>query len=47
LTALAPWHLVNIIDAYRLSDHSRSELNRLPTAELIEIIVSGVASERA
>ena len=47
LTALAPWHLVNIIDAYRLSDDSPAELNRLRTAELIEIIVSGVASERA
>jgi hypothetical protein len=47
LMALAPWHLVNIIDAYRLSDDSPAELNRLRTPELIEIIVSGVASERA
>ena len=47
LTALAPWHLVNIIDAYRLSDNSPAELNRLRTAELIEIIIAGVASERA
>ena len=46
LRALAPWHLVNIIDAYRLSDDPPAALNRLPTAALIDIIVSAVASER-
>jgi len=46
LAALSAWHLVNIIDAYRLSDERPAVLNRLPAAALIDIIVSGVASER-
>jgi hypothetical protein len=46
LTALAPWHLVNIIEAYELSDETPAALNRLPAASLIETIVSAVAAER-
>lgn len=44
LGALAAWHLVNIIVAYRLSEESVAVLNALPAAELIEIIVHGVKS---
>ena len=46
LAALAPQHLVNIIEAYELSDESLAVLNRLPEAALIERIVSGVTAER-
>jgi hypothetical protein len=46
LSALSAWHLVNIINAYELSDEPAVALNRLPAAELIDIIVSGVRSER-
>jgi len=46
LAALSAWHLVNIINAYRLSDEPQAVLNRLPAAALIDVIVSGVASER-
>jgi hypothetical protein len=45
LRALSPWHLVNIIEAYRLSGESVS-LDRLPASALIETIVSAVAAER-
>jgi hypothetical protein len=46
LLALSPWHLVNIIEGYGLSDESPVVLNRLPAAALIEAIVSAVATER-
>jgi hypothetical protein len=46
LAAFSPWHLVNIIDAYRLSDETPAVLARRPAAELIETIVSGVSAER-
>jgi hypothetical protein len=46
LGALAAWHLVNIISAYELSDEPVAALNRRSGAELIEIIVSAVRSER-
>lgn len=46
LAALSAWHLVNIINAYRLSDEPQTTLNRLPAAALIDIIVGAVASER-
>jgi hypothetical protein len=46
LMALSPWHLVNIIETYELSDKSPVVLNRLPAATLIETIVSAVATER-
>ena len=42
LGALSPWHLVNIIRAYRLSDEPIDVLNRLPGIALAEIIVEGV-----
>lgn len=40
LGALAPWHLVNIVRAYGLSDLSTAALNRLTATELIELIVA-------
>ena len=46
LGAFSAWHLVNIIDAYALSDSPRAELERTRSADLIEIIVSGVAGSR-
>jgi hypothetical protein len=42
LGALSAWHLVNIVRAYGLSDGDAITLNRLPSAELIELIVAGV-----
>ena len=42
LGALAGWHLVNIVEAYELSDLSPSALNRLTPAELVELIVTKV-----
>lgn len=42
LTALSAWHLVNIIEAYELSDESVAALNRLPASALVELIVSAV-----
>jgi hypothetical protein len=47
LGALSAWHLVNIISAYGLSAESAAALNRLPAADLIEIIVSAVQSQKA
>jgi hypothetical protein len=46
LAALSAWHLVNIIQAYRLSDTPPTVLNHLPAADLIEIIVDAVAADR-
>jgi hypothetical protein len=46
LAALSEWHLVNIINAYRLSDESAATLNRLRATALIEIIVNAVARDR-
>lgn len=42
LSALAGWHLVNIIRAYQLSDETVDELNLHTPAELIETIVAAV-----
>jgi hypothetical protein len=42
LSALASWHLVNIVTAYELSDQREANLNALPPAALIDIIVAGV-----
>ena len=44
LAALAEWHLVNIIEAYELSELSTEGLNRLSQDDLIELIVSRVAA---
>jgi hypothetical protein len=45
LSALAAWHLVNIIIAYRLSDDSPAMLNARPKPQLIETIVARVRQE--
>jgi hypothetical protein len=45
LAALSAWHLVNIALEYELTDLDVQTLNRLPAAELIELIVSGVRQE--
>jgi hypothetical protein len=42
LRALSPWHLVNIIVAYRLSDQSVAVLNGVSQPALIDLIVAGV-----
>jgi hypothetical protein len=42
LRALAEWHLVNIIEAHRLSELSSEGLNRLAQDDLIELIVARV-----
>jgi hypothetical protein len=42
LEALAPWHLVNIIRAYDLSEQSDAALSRLGALELVELIVAAV-----
>jgi hypothetical protein len=46
LGALAAWHLVNIINAYELSNEPAAALNRRAAPELIEMIVAAVRSER-
>jgi hypothetical protein len=46
LGALSAWHLVNIAVAYELTTGTRSDLNRLPAAALVEMIVSAVRSAR-
>ena len=46
LGALSAWHLVNIAVAYELTSGTRSALNRLPAAALVELIVSGVKAAR-
>jgi hypothetical protein len=46
LGALSPWHLVNIIRAYRLNPESVDVLNRMPGGALVDIIVDGVSSVR-
>jgi hypothetical protein len=47
LGALSAWHLVNIVTAYELSVEDIATLNRLSAAALIEIIVSGVRSQKS
>lgn len=42
LSAFADWHLVNILEAYGLSDETPEALSRRSPSELIELIVSGV-----
>lgn len=46
LGAISAWHLVNIARAYELSAEDPATLARRSSAELIEIIVSGVRAER-
>ena len=48
LGALAPWHLVNIVRAYNLSDLDSATLNAMPEDALAELIVAAVrAGERS
>jgi hypothetical protein len=47
LRALAPWHLVNIIDAYELSTQSPAALRQVPRYELAELIVAAVRERAA
>jgi hypothetical protein len=47
LGALAPFHLVRIIEKYELSRESPAMLSRMPAAPLIELIVRGVRSEES
>lgn len=42
LGALAEWHLVNIVEAYELSDLSTASLNNMSQIQLIELIVAQV-----
>lgn len=41
LRALSPWHLRNIVRAYRLEDERRRDLEGLGAGELEELIVAG------
>jgi hypothetical protein len=45
LNALSPWHLVNIIRAYRLSDLTARQLNAMTGTALTEMILEGVREE--
>ena len=42
LSALAGWHLVNIIRRYRLSDEDPAILNGQEPSRLVEVIIDGV-----
>ena len=46
LGALAPWHLVNIIRAYELSDADAATLETASAPLLVELIVSAVRAQR-
>jgi hypothetical protein len=46
LSALAGWHLVNIIRRYELSDEDPARLNAQEPARLVEIIVDAVRNPR-
>ena len=47
LGALSAWHLVNIVTAYNLSAEPPAALNRLAARDLVDIIVSAVASQKS
>lgn len=47
LSALAGWHLVNIIRKYELSDEEPSRLSTREPAELVERIISSVRQQPA
>ena len=47
LSALAGWHLVNIIRRYELSDEDPALLSAREPAELVEMIVAAVRNPRA
>ena len=42
LSALSAWHLVNIIDAYELSEQRPADLEATPVPVLVELIVAAV-----
>jgi hypothetical protein len=42
LSALSAWHLVNIMVSFNLSAQPQAELNQLPHATLVELIVTAV-----
>jgi hypothetical protein len=42
LSALSGWHLVNIIEAYGLSEQRPEELESVPALVLVELIISAV-----
>lgn len=42
LAALSPWHLVNIVRAYELSDLDPAVLNAMDETALVELIVAAV-----
>lgn len=45
LSALSPWHLANIIRAHGLSEIDSPQLERMPAAELVELIVAEVRAQ--
>lgn len=45
LRAMSAWHLVNIAREYELTDLDADALNRLPAAELAELIVAAVREQ--
>jgi hypothetical protein len=45
LSAMAAWHLVNIVTGYQLSADNEAMLNALPPAALIDLIVARVRQE--
>lgn len=47
LSALAGWHLVNIIRHYELSDEDPAILNAQEPARLVEMIIDGVRNPRS
>ena len=47
LSALSPWHLVNIAVEYGFTGEPAEHLNRLPAAALIDLIVRGVRARLA
>ena len=47
LSALSGWHLVNIIDAYALSEQRTADLESTPASVLVELIVSAVRERTA
>ena len=42
LSALSGWHLVNIIEAYGLSEQRPADLEATPAAVLVELIIAAV-----
>ena len=47
LLALSGWHLVNIIEAYGLSEQQTQDLEATPASVLVELIVAGVRERTA